>query len=67
MKHRIVASTPAGRRRYMRLLVPHILSSDIIDRYDIWINTTDPADLAFIEALGKHDKIRLIEQPDGEI
>ncbi|MEM7464784.1 MAG: hypothetical protein AAF362_19100, partial [Pseudomonadota bacterium] len=37
------------------------------DRYDIWINTTDPADLAFIEALGKHDKIRLIEQPDGEI
>lgn len=65
MTHRIVAVTPAGRRRYMRLLVPYILSSPCIDRYDIWVNTVEPNDLAFLEALEQHDKINLIPQPDG--
>src|SRR4051812_9508480 len=63
--YRIVAVTPAGRRRYMELLVPQILDSDIVDRYDIWVNTVDPADVAFFDGLAaKYDRVRLVPQPD---
>jgi hypothetical protein len=65
--YRVVAVTPAGRRRYMELLVPQILSCALVDRYDIWVNTGDPADLAFFEGLAaKYDRVRLIPQPDGK-
>jgi hypothetical protein len=65
--HRVVAVTPAGRRRYMELLVPQILSCGLVDRYDIWVNTADPADLAFFEGLAaKYDRVRLVPQPDGK-
>lgn len=63
--YKIIAVTPAGRRRYMRLLVPYLLSSDKIDRYDIWVNTENKQDIAFLEALSAHEKIRLISQPNG--
>jgi len=64
--YRIVAVTPAGRRRYMRLLVPQVLASPLIDRYDIWVNTPDEGDLAFLRGIAKIDsRIRLVAQPDG--
>lgn len=63
---RIVCMTPAGRRRYMRLLIPYVLSCTQVDRYDLWVNTPDPADIAFLEAVAKvDDRIRLIPLPDG--
>jgi hypothetical protein len=65
--HRVVAVTPAGRRRYMELLAPQILGSALVDRYDIWVNTADPGDLAFFEGLAaKYDRVRLVAQPDGK-
>src|SRR6185312_15673304 len=65
--YRVVAVTPAGRRRYMELLVPQILASNLVDRYDIWVNTADPADIAFFEGLAaKYDRVRLVPQPDGK-
>jgi hypothetical protein len=65
--YRIVAVTPAGRRRYMKLLAPQVLASDLIDRYDLWLNTADAGDLAFMEALpGLDRRVRLVPQPDGE-
>ena len=64
--HRVVAVTPAGRRRYMELLVPQILSCALVDRYDIWVNTPDPGDLAFLEGVAKLDpRVRLVRHPDG--
>ena len=33
---KLVYVTPAGRLRYMRELVPFILSEPMVDRYDIW-------------------------------
>ncbi len=66
--YRVVAVTPAGRRRYMELLVPQILASPLVDRYDIWVNTADPADLAFLDGLAaKYDRVRLVAQPDGKV
>ena len=65
--YRVVAVTPAGRRRYMELLVPQILASNLVDRYDIWVNTADPADIAFFEGLAaKYQRVRLMAQPDGK-
>ena len=64
--HRVVAVTPAGRRRYMELLVPQILGCALVDRYDIWVNTPDPGDLAFLEGVAKLDpRVRLVRHPDG--
>lgn len=62
----IIACTAAGRRRYMRLLVPYVVSCDIVDRYDIWVHTHNGADIAFFQRLAsKYSKINLVWQPDG--
>ena len=45
--YKVVVNTAAGRRRYMRCLLPFVLSSPIVDRYDIWVNTLDKLDTAF--------------------
>jgi hypothetical protein len=40
--YRIVAVTPAGRRRYLRILLPYILNqSHVIDEYQLWLNCYD--------------------------
>ena len=66
--YKIVCVTPAGRRRYMRLLAPQILASPLVDRYDVWVNTEAPRDLAFFDALAKIDpRVRLVAQPDSAV
>ena len=65
-EHKVVCLTPAGRRRYMRLLVPQVLASRIVDRYDLWVNTAVPADLAFFRGLERIDpRVRLVPHPTG--
>lgn len=65
--YRVVCVTPAGRRRYMSLLAPQVLACDLIDRYDLWVNTARAGDRAFLEALAKLDRrVRLVAQPDGK-
>ena len=64
--YKIVVNTAAGRRRYMQYLVPFIVSSDIVDRYDIWVNTHNGADIEFFKRLAKkYPVINLVWQPDG--
>lgn len=66
--YKIVCVTPAGRRRYMQYLIPQIITSDIIDRYDIWINTVNKEDIYFFKKLSeKYPVINLVWQPDGEV
>src|ERR1700747_608144 len=58
---RIVVVTPAGRRRYMELLHAHLRgtwlrfgiasSRPLIDRWDLWVNTRDEADLAYLRGI----------------
>ena len=56
--YNIVAVTAAGRRQYMKFLIPHILKSDMIDRYDIWVNTMSKLDIAFFKELeNKYSKV----------
>lgn len=66
--YKIVVNTAAGRRRYMRLLIPYILQSNIVDRYDLWLNTNDNADIAFFKEVAKiSPKVNLVWQPDGYV
>lgn len=64
--YKVVVNTAAGRRRYMQYLVPFVMASDIVDRYDIWINTHNGADIEFFKRLADaFPKINLVWQPDG--
>ena len=66
--YRIVVNTAAGRRRYMQYLIPYIVSSDIVDRYDIWVNTHNGADIEFFKRIAeKFPKVNLVWQPDGVV
>ncbi len=66
--YKVVCVTPAGRRRYMQYLIPQVLSSDLVDRYDIWINTMNKEDILFFKLLSeKCNKIHLVYQPDNLI
>lgn len=66
--YRIVVNTAAGRRRYMQYLIPYIVSSDIVDRYDIWVNTHNGADIEFFKQVAaKFPVVNLVWQPDGVV
>jgi hypothetical protein len=56
----------AGRRRYLDLLIPQLLRERGWDRLQVWVNTADEADLAYIRTLpGLDDRITLIEARDN--
>lgn len=64
----MVVNTAAGRRRYMQYLIPYIVSSPIVDRYDIWINTHNGADIEFFRKIAeKFHVVNLVWQPDGVV
>jgi Methyltransferase domain len=59
--YRIVCVTPAGRSKYLRILVPQVLSSPIIDEYQLWLNTSDTNDIAYIHSLELlHERVRVV-------
>ena len=65
--YKVVCNTAAGRHRYMNLLIPYVLDNDIVDRYDIWVNTLNPVDLRFFELLAqKYSKIKLVYIEDNK-
>lgn len=66
--YKVIVNTAAGRRRYMQYLIPQVLACDIVDRYDLWLNTTNRQDLEFFRILAKkYSRINLVWQPDGII
>lgn len=66
--YQVVANTAAGRRRYMQWLVPYVVASDVVDRYDIWVNTHNGADIEFFKRLAaEFPKVNLVWQPDGVV
>lgn len=66
--YKIVVNTAAGRRRYMQYLIPQVVISDIVDRYDLWINTTNKDDILFFMKVAElFPKINLVWQPHKTI
>lgn len=52
----MVTVTPAGRKRYIKILARHLLKNkNIIDEHQFWINTTNKDDIEYIRGLcAKH-------------
>lgn len=66
--YKVVVNTAAGRRRYMQYLIPFIVSSKIVDRYDIWVNTHNCADIEFFKKVAElYPVVNLVWQPDGVV
>lgn len=64
--YKIVVNTAAGRRRYMQYLIPFVVSCPIVDRYDIWVNTHNCADIEFFKRVADlYPVVNLVWQPDG--
>ena len=61
---KVVVVTPAGRRRYLDVLRRYVLTSPIVDRWDLWVNTDDQEDLVWMgEQVGKSEKVRTVHAP----
>lgn len=66
--YKVVVNTAAGRRRYMQYLIPYIVSCGIVDRYDIWVNTHNVADIEFFKRIARlYPVVNLVWQPDGVV
>ena len=51
---KIIIVTPAGRKRYLEILIKYILNlRDVVDEYRLWVNTKNEEDILFIEQLAK--------------
>lgn len=65
--HRIIAVTPAGRRRYLELLAHYVLSDDTIAQWQLWDNCRDPSDRQYLEELAhRHPKIQIVRVPGAD-
>jgi hypothetical protein len=48
---RVISVCPAGRRRYMEVLLPYLLNHrGLIDEHHFWVNTLDADDIAWMQA-----------------
>ncbi len=63
---RVIGVTPAGRRRYLAALVPHLLAQrHILDEHHWWLNTDNADDVRFVEQVtAEHpDFFRICRKP----
>ena len=67
-QYKVVLNTAAGRRRYMQYLIPYIVTCPVVDRYDIWVNTHNGADIEFFRRIAdRFPVVNLVWQPDGVV
>ncbi len=65
---RLVTVCPAGRQRFLEILVPYLLRErGIIDRHDFWLNTSVASDIEYIDGLAKQypDFFRVVRVPNS--
>jgi hypothetical protein len=56
--------TPAGRERYLKILLKHLIKcKGEFDRWDIWLNTTHESDIRYIESLQEQYDFICIKYP----
>jgi hypothetical protein len=60
-KNKVVVTIPAGRKRYMEVLLPYIIREyDLIDEIRLWVNTNNFDDIIWmVEKSLQYDKIKL--------
>ena len=67
--HKLIVVTPAGRQRYMEVLLLFILKNrHVIDEYHIWLNTQVESDIQYLRGLATQypDFIKIKEYTDPE-
>jgi hypothetical protein len=68
---KVCVVTPAGRERYLRILLPYVLRErSWIDEYQLWVNTTNQTDLNHLQRIEQEYSgfVRLVwpsEAPSG--
>jgi hypothetical protein len=63
---RLVACIPAGRRRFLELLVPQVLADRRVDSLELWQNTADLQDLAWMaDCAHREPRIKLVHASGG--
>ena len=62
--YKVVVVTPAGRKRYLELLIPQIVAlQPYVDEYRLWANTTDKEDLKYMEEVAAQYPGFLVVEP----
>lgn len=66
--HRIIAVTPAGRKRYLELLAHYVLADVTIEEWRLWDNCRDPRDRVFLEELAQRHpgRVKLVRLPGAD-
>ncbi len=66
---RVVAVTPAGRKRYLSLLIPQLIKyndAGVLDEYLLWVNTDNQDDINYMKEVAANNSfIKLRYLPDG--
>lgn len=63
---KVISVCPAGRRRFLEILVPYLLRNrDVIHEHHWWLNTRDPGDVAYIRGLASEHPsfFRVVAKP----
>jgi hypothetical protein len=61
---KVIAVTPAGRRRYLELLAKYVLSDPAVAEWQLWDNCRDPADRTYIQSLAD-PRIKIVSLPNS--
>jgi hypothetical protein len=52
--YKVVVVTPAGRKRYLEILIPYVMQlKPIVDEYVLWVNTTNQEDIQYIKNVAR--------------
>jgi hypothetical protein len=62
---KVIAVTPAGRRRYLELLAKYVLGDDAVAEWHLWDNCRDPADRTYIQSL-TDPRIKIVSLPGSK-
>jgi hypothetical protein len=61
---KVIAVTPAGRRRYLELLAKYILRDEAVAEWHLWDNCRDPADRTYIQSMAG-PKVKIVSLPNS--
>jgi hypothetical protein len=67
---KIIAVTPAGRKRYLEILHLNLVKfKGLIDEWHLWVNTEDEDDIKWMEDLSSQDfnYIKIIKNPHNRV
>ena len=65
-EYKVVVTTPAGREKYLSIFKKFIyrkMEEGLIDGWQLWMNTVDPSDIAYLESMEKENpKVKIYRQ-----